>query len=76
MGETGPELTYGGVNSVSVYPITGSTGQPTVVVNHYIDARGSSITREQFDESLKRVHRQSVSDALAISNDRQKRSSR
>lgn len=77
VGEAGPEVVYGGVSGVTVFPnIRDDAYSHGNTVVYQIDARGSEITREQFQASLERFHRQAVAEALSISADRQRRSIR
>lgn len=45
----------------------------SVADNRNVDARGSSITAEQFRRSMDKVHQQSVKDAVAATHDIQRR---
>jgi hypothetical protein len=71
-GEHGPEPVWGGGAGAFAAGYSGGGGSAPVI-NFYTDARGSSITREQFEASLARTHARAVSDALAISSDRARR---
>ncbi len=66
-GEHGPEPIWGG--GPGAFATGYGKGGSGVVVNYNIDARGSSITEAQFRQSLDRVHRQSVRDAVTASHD-------
>jgi hypothetical protein len=70
-GEHGPEPIWAG--GPGAFAAGYGKGNAGPVNNYYIDARGSSITEEQFWQSLEQMHRRSVKDAIAGSHDLQRR---
>jgi len=64
VGESGPEI-FTPSTAGAILP-SGTAVGPTAIVNYYIDARGSSITEEQFRRSLAESENRSVQRSLNV----------
>jgi hypothetical protein len=72
VGEQGPEI-FMPSTAGAIIPHGAGLGGPAAVVNYYIDARGSSITEEQFRRSLAVSENNAVQRALNMTREIQLR---
>jgi hypothetical protein len=73
VGEKGPEIFNPGTSGTIIPNGTGIAGGPRISIVYQIDARGSSITEEQFARSLQIVENRAVARALQTSREVQLR---